>query len=62
MRRTTKKLEFVESANISRCLRRISGKYHRTAAYRALFHAIAESQCYESWEQLKRIREALGLP
>lgn len=62
MRRNTKKIEFVETANIARSLQRVYQTRGAVAAHRALLHALHESYAWSNIDTVRKVREALGLP
>lgn len=63
MKKSTTKIELVETHNLALCLNRLSdaAPYDCYRWKRALYHALSMSQC-TSGEELTRIREALKLP
>ena len=63
MKRTTTKIELVETANLALCLQRLTGAPYDSErrAYRALYHAILIADIGNE-DQRKAIREALRLP
>lgn len=62
--RQTRQIELVETYNLMRSLKRISETpgYGSQNWKRALYHAIAMSGCHGGFNEMEKIRQALGLP
>jgi hypothetical protein len=64
MKKTTDKIELVETHNLALSLRRLKNipdSWNQEAVRRALYHAVCMTGCFDLSEQTQ-IREAIKLP
>lgn len=61
-RKSTRRIELVETGNIALAIQRIKSASGDSAALRALFHASEMAGLFYNWQERIRFREALKQP